>query len=368
MRVLVIGAGIVGCGIAYELAGRGVEVTVLERGDFGEQAATPAAAGMLGAQLEDHPSPVMLRLCVASRSRYADWAGALTAETGIDVDYRRCGALVVGQDEARLAELRETVERQRAEGLTARMIDGAALRELEPALSERLPGAAHFPDDGRIDPPSLLRATRAAAEKRGARFRFRTEVAALALTDARVTGVTTREGERLEADEVVVAGGSWSTQLGGLAAFGVSRTSVEPVRGQIVELSAPVLGGLVDGPGAYLSPRSDGRLLVGATVEHVGFERAVTPAGVLPLLSAAIALVPALAEAPILGLRSGFRAQTPDGLPILGRVAEGLLAATGHYRNGVVLAPLTALCIAELVTGAAPTVDLAPFSATRFRA
>ncbi|HZO11949.1 MAG TPA: glycine oxidase ThiO [Polyangiaceae bacterium] len=348
-EVLIVGGGIIGCASALALATRDAIVTVLESTTFAARAASTRAAGILGAQLASHGDAAMLRLCVASRDRYPAWVESL----GADVGYRRSGTLLVAFEPHALVA---KVEAQRRAGLDAQWLDAHALRELEPSLSDALAGGAFFADDGIVDPPRLLEATRIAAMKAGARFRTEAPV-------ERVFpgGVQLADETCLQGDEVVIAAGSWSGLLD-------VAPSIEPARGQMIELRMPepCVGRVVEGPSAYLSPRADGRVLVGSTVERVGFEEGVTAGAVSSLLRGAIELVPALAGAQLTNTWSGFRAVTPDELPILGRAAPGIVIATGHFRDGILLAPITADIVAALIYGEPPPVDLEPFAVSRF--
>ena len=352
-EVLIVGGGIIGCASALALSTRRAVVSVLESTAFAARAASTRAAGILGAQLASHGDEAMLRLCVASRDRYPSFIASL----GADVGYRRAGTLCVGFE---LDALEAKVRMQRRAGLEAQLLDARELRELEPALSEALAGGAFFAGDGIVDPPRLLEATRAAAVAAGARVRTEAPV-------ARVFpgGVQLADGTSLQSDEVVITAGSWSALIAGTS---LAATWVQPVRGQIIELRVPepLLGRVVEGPRAYLSPRADGRVLVGSTVERVGFEEAVTAGAVNALLSGAIELLPALASAQVTATWSGFRAATPDELPILGRAAPGIVIATGHFRDGILLAPITADIVATLIYSEPPPVDLEPFAVARF--
>lgn len=364
MRVAVIGAGIVGCASALALARRGVEVTLLERARFGSEAASSAAAGILGAQLERFDDGGLWRLCLASRERYADWLGALGAE---DVGYRRCGAMRVAFDDAEREALAAQVDEQHTAGLSAALLDRDQARGVEPALSPDIRGAAFFDGDAVIDPPKLLRAALEAARRAGAVLRSGAHVERLIVSDLRVVGVALEGGERVEVDVVVDAAGSWASLIGAVDAVGVVPDAVRPARGQMLELGSQTapLSCVLEGPDAYLSPRRDGRVLVGSTVEEAGFERAVTAAAVERLLAGAIRLVPSLADAHLRDSWCGFRARTRDGLPVLDRPAPGFVIASGHFRNGIVLAPLTAAIVEALVLDEAPPVDVSPYGVAR---
>jgi glycine oxidase len=359
--VVIIGAGIVGCASALSLARRGAGVTMLERSTFAEDAASSAAAGILGGQLERHPNAAMQGLCIASRSRYGDWLSQL----GGDVGYRRSGSMRVAFDAAAAAELEQEVLAQRHDGLDATMLHAAHVREVEPALSAEVVAAAQYVGDAVIDPPRLLMATRRAAEEAGAVLRTGAHVQRLLLDDV---GVVLEGGEQVFADVVVDCAGSWASLIGALPELGFAEDVVRPARGQMLELTAegPLFSHVLDGPTAYLSPRSDGRVLVGSTVEMVGFERAVTAGATQQLLAGALRLVPALASARLSDSWCGFRALTDDALPAIGKIADRVLVATGHFRNGVLLAPITADIVTSLVYDEPSPIDLEPFQPRRF--
>jgi glycine oxidase len=362
--VLVVGAGVMGCAAAFELARRGVRTTVLERSVPGAEASS-AAAGMLAAQAEASHDGPFLRLCLASRARFGDWAAALREATGIDVEHRTCGVLRVAHDEPGAAALQGEVALQERAGLRAELLGAAAARAVEPAIAPGVLAAARFADDARVDPPSWLRALRIAAERAGATFRVGAVVRRLVVEGDEARGVETEEGERVQAAHVVLAAGSWSALVPGAA---LPSASVRPARGQIVQLlvPSPVLRGIVWGPRAYLCPRDDGRVLIGSTLEFVGFRRGVTAGAIAELTTAAIRDVPALADADFDRAWSSFRPWTADELPLIGAsTVRGLTLATGHYRNGILLSPITAEIVAALATGRPPPLDVTPFSASR---
>jgi glycine oxidase len=358
---VVVGGGVMGCAIGLELAARGRSVVVLERSVPGAEASS-AAAGMLGAQIEAHGPGPFLDLSVQSRALFPAMAERLRELTGIDVEYRRSGIVRAAMDEAGANELCDLVAWQRAAGLRASLLDAAAAREAEPVLAPAVTAGALFEDDGRVDPPRYLRALRIAAERSGVRFSTGSLVRRVHVEQGRARGVLLEDGEVVRGEHVVVAAGSWSSLVEGAT---LDPGVVKPARGQIVELVSPmpVLRHVLWGPGAYLSPRDDGRVLVGSTLEFVGFERVVTAGAVATLLGAAIALVPALARAELVRAWAAFRPYTADLLPILGETATpGLVLATGHYRNGILLSPITARIVAAIAEGEAPPIDLAPFA------
>jgi glycine oxidase len=362
--VIIVGGGVMGCASALALAKRGISVGVLERSVPGAEASS-AAAGMLGAQMEMKTDSALARLCLASRALYAPLAAELYERTGIDTGYRACGVLRVAFTEAEKAHLDREFGWQVGAELPIEQLDGPGARAIEPALSTAAAAAMLFPKDGRVDPPAFLQALRIAAERAGARFRSGSYVRRV-LTDAnRARGLELEDGSIIEAGHVVVAAGSWSSLVDGTT---LPPQAVRPARGQIVELAlpAPILRGIVFGPRCYLSPRNDGRVLVGSTLEFVGFQRGVTARAVRNLLDAAIELIPALAEASVGPSWSSFRPHTPDELPLIGpTTVERLSLATGHYRNGILLAPITAELIAKSIAGEPLGPDAAAFSPMR---
>jgi glycine oxidase len=362
--VIIVGGGIMGCATAFALAKRGISVGVLERSVPGAEASS-AAAGMLGAQMEMKADNAVARLCLASRALYAPLAAELYARTGIDTGYRACGVMRVAFTEAEKAHLDGEFAWQVGADLPIESLDGPSARAIEPALSTMAVAATRFPTDGRVDPPSLLQALRIAAERAGARFQSGSYVRRVLTESNRARGLELEDGSVIEAGHVVVAAGSWSSLVDGTT---LPTQSVRPARGQIVELvlPSPILRGIVFGPRCYLSPRDDGRILIGSTLEFVGFQRGVTARGVRNLLDAAIELIPALAEASVGQSWSNFRPHTQDELPLIGPTStERLLLATGHYRNGILLAPITAELIAKSIAGEPLPADTAAFSPMR---
>lgn len=358
-EVAVVGGGVIGLALARELSSRGAEVIVLERGLTGEEASS-AAAGLLTAQWEaSAPSP-FFDFAVQSRELYPRWADALEEETGLAVGWRPTGVLHCGSAEHLEKFLWQVDAGQPVERVDAAEIRRRSAGRVAPGVSEAL----FFPRDSVVNNRLLVRALRRSLEIRGVRV-----LEGMAVTRFLVEGGTCRgvetSGGTCAATRVVDAAGAWA-DLDPNLPFAIP---VEPIRGQIVELAD-------DGPfstvlasdDVYLVPRSDGRVLVGATAERAGFRKEVTAAGVGKLLAAAFALVPSLGAARVSDMWAGFRPGTPDGLPLLGESpVAGLYLATGHFRYGILLAPITALRIADLLTGIA-VHDLAPFAPNRFAA
>lgn len=361
--VLVIGAGVIGCASALALAKRGAKVRVLEQHVPGA-GASGAAAGVLGMP-DTHEDGPLLRLCMRSLALFPDWVIELRNLTGIDVEYRRCGVTTVAFDDDEMLVLQRDLIWQERAGFRAELLDASGVREIEPAVASGVVGGVRFVDDGRVDPPSLVKAVHIAAERCGAEFQPGSVARRVAVEGGRARGVVLESGTLVEAKAVLVTAGSWSSLIGTTT---LPDGAVRPARGQIVELitQKPPLGGVVLSPRCYLSPRDDGRILVGSTLEFVGFHPGVTASAVRDLLAAAIELVPALESAGVGRTWSGFRPYTKDELPLLGPTdIRGLFLATGHFRNGIILAPITAEIVASLLADATPPVDITPFAATR---
>lgn len=358
--VVILGGGVMGCASAWLLAEAGLRVRVLERSVPGAEASS-SAAGILGAQIEAHSPGPMLDLSLASQARFASWAERLREATGIDIEHRESGVLQVTADADELETLRSRARWQTEIGLEAQELDRAALRKLEPRLSESLIGGFRFPRDARIDPPRFLKALHIAASRAGARFSSGTYVAKIEQEGGRAIGAILEDGSLVRGRHIVVAAGSWSTLIGGLP---LERGAVRPARGQIVELelSEPIIESVVFGKGCYLVPRDDGRLLVGSTLELVGYRREVTAKAVRDLLDAALRLAPSLESANLGRCWSSFRPYTESGRPLLGPTEiEGLILATGHFRNGILLAPITAEIVKAAVLGEGGVVELKGF-------
>jgi glycine oxidase len=376
-EVVIVGAGIMGCGLAWRLGQAGRRVVVVDRAEPGSEAST-AAAGILAAQIEAQGSSALLELALASRALYPRWAQALKDEVGMDIGLRRCGVLMLAASEPALRESdlhaqASLLSEQRSRGLSVETLSPDQLRRLEPALADSA-GALLFPDDGQVEPPLLLSALQAAAQRYGVRFvSAAVQRIELSSSPGERHRVLLHRGEGdepfpLAASQLVLAAGSWSSLITGAP---LPPPSIEPVRGQMVELlAAPsilrhVCFGHVPShiaagrqpPGAtgsqreaghgYLVPRGDGRIVIGSTTERVGFVKDVTVAGLLDLLTLAEALVPALGHAVVRRTWAGLRPGSRDGLPLIGSVprrgedesSASVFVCSGHYRNGILLAP-----------------------------
>ncbi len=367
-RVAVIGAGICGLGIGWRLAAAGAQVEVFDRGEAG-RGATWAAAGMLAAGVEAEPGEeALLPLTLLGRELWPGFAAELEAASGLDLGYRDEGTLVVAPTRDDGARLRATFDYQRGLGLDLQWLTPAEARRREPFLGPNLAGAVFSPADHQVDNRQVGRALRAAFLAAGGALHEGCEVTGLDLEAGRVRGLWAGK-RRVAAEVVVLAAGARSPALAGLPA--AARPPVRPVKGQMLALTmapeAPLLSHVLWAPGLYLVPRRDGRLLVGATVEEKGYDETMTAGGVFSLLEAAWRALPAIEELALAEMWAGFRPTSRDDAPILGPTpVEGLVVATGHHRNGILLAPVTADLVSRaILTGVVPE-PLRPFTIERF--
>ena len=364
--VVVCGAGVIGCAIARELALSGASVTLLDRDQPGSEA-SGAAAGLLTSQADLYVDSPFSRLCHDSGALHPELARELRAETGIDVHLSRCGTLRVPADDADARRMTELARWQGEAGWRVEAVSGADLAELSgEALGPGIREALHFPDEAVVDNRELVRALRAGAERHGARVLAGREVEAVLLDRGSCAGVRTRAGD-IAAGAVVDAAGAWAGFDPALP-FSIP---VRPVRGQIVEVaeeSGSIPRVLMRG-GFYVAPRENGRILLGSTAEEAGFDKSVTAEGVAGLTSRAIGLAPRLSRARFVAAWAGLRPAAPDGLPILGKTpVSGFYLAAAHFRNGLLLAPSTAMALTDLVLGRAARFDISAFSVFRFQA
>lgn len=347
----------IGLALARELSARGLDVVVLERGRTGEEASW-AAAGLLTAQSDAAAPSAFFRFARESRDLYPGWTEALRQETGLDAGWRPTGVLRCGSG-ATLDRFGWQVE----EGMSVEVLDRAeAFRRSGGRIAPSVPDGLFFPNDSVVHSRWLVAALRQSLAIRGVAVREGVVVVRFLTSGGKCVGVETSAGD-VSAAHVVDAAGAWAN-LDPTLGFSVP---VEPIRGQIVELEDDgPFPTVLESDDVYLVPRADGRILVGATVERCGFRKEVTAAGVASLLSAALLLSPSLENARVSGAWSGLRPGTPDGMPLLGESPlRGLYLACGHFRNGILLAPITALRLADLLTGAEVS-DLIPFAPGRF--
>jgi glycine oxidase len=349
---IVVGAGVIGLSCAWRAAQRGARVLVLDR-ERPPAGATRVAAGMLAPVGElTFGEPGLLEMALAAAERYPGFVAELEDVTGERTGYARQGALHLALDRDEAAELRRVHDLQRSLGLGAEWLPPRRCRELEPGLTPSFNGGVHAPGEATVDPRALSKALLAALTAEGAEVRTGIEIAAALFGGERLCGVRTSAGEELHALSVVLATGAWSGHVEWLPES--ARPPVRPVKGQILELRAAdgtaPCERIVASERVYLVPRGDGRLIAGATVEERGFDTAVTAGGIHELLREAYRLLPDVAEMELIEAMAGLRPGTPDNLPLIGPGAlDGLVLATGHYRNGILLAPLSADAVAELL-------------------
>lgn len=360
--VVVIGAGLIGLSIAFELAERGAVVRLYDRAEPGHGASW-AGAGMLAPHTERINDPALLALCASSLDLYPEFARRVTAQSGVDPQLRLDGVFYAAFDLAGLDTLERHAGALQARHVECDIFDRPSSLAVAPWLGSSVTGGVLLRGEGQVDNRRLGRALTVACESKGVRVERATAIA-VECDARRVLGVRTGQGFAA-ARAIVNACGAWAGSLDGVPESCVP--PIEPVKGQMLALGVP--RGFVQRatwvPGAYLVPREDGRLLVGATVEATGFDARITANGIHELLHAALAAAPSLAEFAVTETWAGLRPGTPDGLPFLGATpVDGFFLATGHYRNGILLAPVTARLIAEAIeTGT--SAGLEPFSLGR---
>ncbi|MET7294054.1 glycine oxidase ThiO [Streptomyces griseoloalbus] len=372
--VLVVGGGIIGLVTAWRAAQRGLATAVVDPEPGG--GAAQVAAGMLAAVTELHyGEQTLLGLNLASARRYPDFAAELTELTGHDLGYRRCGTLAVALDADDRAHLRELHALQQRSGLDSQWLSGRECRRLEPMLAPGVRGGLRVDGDHQIDPRRLAAALVTACERAGVVV-HRAWAERLVVVGDRVTAVVTADGTELGAGQVVLAGGSRSGRIAGVPPEVLP--PVRPVKGQVVRLTMPAHLGpflsrtvraVVRGSHVYLVPRENGELVIGATSEEMGWDTTVTAGGVYELLRDAHELVPGITELPLTETRAGLRPGSPDNAPLLGPTGlDGLLLATGHHRNGVLLTPVTGDVMAHALTTGELPEEARPFTPRRFGA
>jgi len=358
---IVVGAGIIGLSLAIELNKRGLRVLVVEKGEPGREASW-AAGGML-VDFAGETRPELRELAAASARVYPEFVRELQDGSGLKIDLRSVGTIVLSCVETGLRPVLAGLSpaTTRAFGTRACSLP-LALAELEPGL-RILDLTALFLNERCVDPRDLTAAAIAAARHRGIDFSSGDQVLTVEVEDGKASGVRTNKTQ-FAAGLVVNCAGAWAGQIGPHA------FPTRPVKGQMLCVIMPqkeMVRHVVRAPEVYLIPRSDGRMLIGATAEEAGFDKQTVPETIQKLRQAALDLVPKLADARILEAWAGLRPGTPDGLPILGATATpGYFVATGHFRDGILLAPVTANEIGRIVTGHGPEVDLSKFSAARF--
>ena len=367
--VVVIGGGVIGLTIARALAHRGAgEICLIERASLGHEASF-AAAGMLAPQAEANSQDDFFRLACQSRDLYPDFASSLYDETGIDVELDTTGTLYIALTYHDLVEIEKRYEWQTAAGLEVEKLTASQALELEPCISQSVRGALRFPRDLQVENRRLLSALANSVAKLGVTVLSGTTVESVKIERDEVRGVHTLRGF-ISCPNVVVAAGTWSSLLKLSQPSEKRAMMVDPVRGQMISFDArpQLTRHVIYSPRGYIVPRRDGRLLAGSTSEHAGFAKQVTAGGISAILQHAQEISPSVSALPIVDTWAGLRPRAPDSLPVLGPCDEigGLFYATGHYRNGILLAPVTGELIAEAVVTGVSSPLLGPFSPSRF--
>ena len=372
-RVIIIGGGVIGLGIGWCLAKAGCAVSIYERDQAGRSASW-AAAGMLAPHAEVHfEERALLQLGVLSCRIYPEWVAELEADSQMSVGYRTEGTLIVGVDRDDSRELEHLYESQQLLNLDVERLTGAEAREMEPLLSPKITAAIWSKDDHQVDNRAMVKALIAAYRKAGGTLHEDMPVDKIEIRNGKAKGVWVR-GHLEEADVIVLAAGCWSSDIEGLPK--IVRPPVRPVKGQMLALQMEegiVLQKVIRAPRAkyptdvYLVPKDGTRLVIGATSEEMGFDMRLTAGGLFELLRGAWEAVPGIYDLPILETWTGLRPGSRDNAPILGEtVVENLIMATGHYRNGILLTPVTVWEITSLILTGETSEVIAPFQLSRF--
>ena len=363
--VLIVGGGIIGLSLAQELALQKLRVTVLDRGQMGQEASS-AGAGILAPRAEMEEAGPLAQLLLASRKIYPEFVKQVSSRSGLSIDFSISGLLLVALGPEQQAELDRKKQQQNELGLEVQSLSREETLRIESCLNPELLSALYFPEEGYVDNRELVEAVRLACLQLGVRLVPECEVLAVKPEQHKVSGVETNSGF-LASERVVISAGSWSGQVTTGLAFALP---IKPARGQMVAVKMPGLGlrHVVYGSHGYLVPRKDDRVLLGSTVEWVGYDKRVTLDGLQQITTSAVALVPALRSSTFIESWAGLRPFCEGGLPVLGPTEiDGLYFATGHFRNGLLLAPITAKLMSEvIVAGNVPKI-LEPFLPSRFQ-
>lgn len=359
MNVVVVGGGVIGSSIAYHLQKAGAAVTLVERGEIGGEASS-AAAGMLIAPVEDAGNHAFDDLRRASLDMYPVLLDEVQRLSGVDIEYKVPGMLRTARTETMARQLKRLAQKHNLE-----WVEGSALRALEPALGRHVLGAAFAEKDADLNPGLLTQALATSAEKLGAKVRKQTMVTRFLPRGKLIEGVNTNLGDVLAADAVVLTAGPWTASLS--MRLG-ARLATPPLRGQMLAYKSSAISHAVWGEDGYLIPKPRGQIFAGATIEDVGFRKTTTVRALAGLQRMAATLVPALGDATVVSAWAGLRPGSPDGLPVIGRLPgkDNVYVATGHFRNGVLLAPITGRFVADLVLSGRADKRLKPFSPERF--
>ncbi len=372
-KIIIIGGGVIGLGIGWQLAKAGAAVTIYDRSEVG-RAASWAAAGMLAPLAEAHSEePELLKLGCQSLELYSRWVAELEADAQMSVGYRVEGTLIVGLEADDTHQLRHLYEAQRNLQLDVNWLTGREARDIESALSPRVTAAIHCASDHQVDNRLMVTALQCAYQKHGGVLRGNNTVERVVIENGAAIGVQTQDGIQ-NADTVILSAGCWSAQIAGIPDAIVP--PVRPVKGQMLSLQMEegiTINSVIRTVRAryptsvYLVPRADDRLIVGATSEEMGFDRRLTVGGMFELLRGAWEAVPGVYDLPVLETWSGLRPGSRDNAPILGKTpVENLIYATGHYRNGILLTPITAYEVTKLVLTGETSEIITPFQLDRF--
>ncbi|MCE2415343.1 glycine oxidase ThiO [Candidatus Poribacteria bacterium] len=375
-KILIIGGGVIGLGIGWQLAKSGASVTIYEQAETG-RAASWAAAGMLAPLAEAHTEePELLKLGCQSLALYPQWVQELEADAEMSIGYRVDGTLIVGLEPDDTHQLRHLYGSQQDLGLEVEWLAGREAREIEPALSPRVTAAIRCESDHQVDNRLMVKALKRGYQRYGGVVCENRAIESIYIENGIAAGVKTRDGEKQNGDAIVLSAGCESAQIQGLP--DAIRPPVRPVKGQMLALQMEA-GITVNNvirtvrarypTSVYLVPRTDGRLIIGATSEEMGFDTRLTAGGVFELLRGAWEAVPGIYELPLLETWTGLRPGSRDNAPILGETPiENLIYATGHYRNGILLTPITAYEIAKLILTGETSESIVPFRLDRFLA
>ncbi len=365
--VLIIGGGVIGLAAARELSRGGAgKITILERGSVGGEASA-AAAGMLAPNAENDRADEFTRFCTESLSLYEDFAAELLAETGVDIELDQNGTLYAAFTEHDSAEIQKRFKWQQSAGLAVEYWAAEVVRKFEPFISPDVRSALYFPNDRQVDNRLLLAALEKSARLNGIEIRERTEVKSLIIENGKITGADAN-GEKFFAEKVLLTTGAWTSLIG---TAGFKLPCIKPVRGQIIgfQTAKRLFQKVIYSPRGYLVPRADGRILIGATVEDAGFDQTATAAATGFLRTIAMEISPGLANLEITEIRVGLRPKAPDNLPVIGSFpqVENFFLATAHYRNGILLAPLTAKLLAKKIIENTDSEYFETFGLRRFQ-
>jgi glycine oxidase len=366
--VAIVGGGVIGCAIAFQLAAEKLKIAVLDRQQPGREASW-AAAGMLSPAPDSPRDRQLVPLSKESLRLYPEFVRAIEESSGKPVHYTRKGTLQIFTGASAESERNAMLAEHRGLGLASEAISLADARKLEPALNPTISAVLHLPEEESVDPHLLMDSLLAAAANRRVEIRPGFSVASLIEEGDRCAGVLAANGEKIHAKHVIIAAGCFSGEIAGAAGKRIPSIPTRPVRGQMLALRQDnlTLRHVLRSEGGYLVPRSDRRIVGGSTSEDVGFHKGVTAGGIRKIVEAGLELCADLGASEILETWSGLRPGTPDDLPILGLTnVEGLILATGHYRNGILLAPVTAKLVKEWVIDGRTTLDTQAFSPLRF--